>query len=39
MKDNNVYLKHILEAIENIEDYINDLDFNVFSGDKKTVNL
>ncbi|MBI2591832.1 MAG: DUF86 domain-containing protein [Candidatus Brennerbacteria bacterium] len=37
MKDNNVYLKHILEAIQNIDDYINGLNFNLFSGDKKTV--
>lgn len=37
MKDNNIYLKHILEAIQNIEEYIEDLDFNAFSGDKKTI--
>ncbi|MBI5306391.1 DUF86 domain-containing protein [Candidatus Wolfebacteria bacterium] len=37
MKDDNVYLKHILEAIENVEEYIKDLDFNLFSNDKKTI--
>ena len=37
MKDNNVYLKHILEAIQNIEEYISNSNFDVFGGDKKTV--
>lgn len=37
MKDNNVYLKHILEAIESIDDYIKNFDYDVFSNDKKTV--
>lgn len=30
-KDNFVYIRHILEAIEKIESYIKDVDFNTFS--------
>lgn len=37
MKDNKIYLSHILESIENIEEYSNGLDFESFSNDKKTI--
>ena len=37
MKDNIVYLKHILGSIKNIEEYISGFDFESFSNDKKTV--
>lgn len=37
MKENEVYLKHILEAIESIEDYLNGLNYESFTRDKKTV--
>lgn len=31
MKDNTVYLNHILDAIEKIESYLNDISFELFS--------
>ncbi|MEK7574495.1 MAG: DUF86 domain-containing protein [Patescibacteria group bacterium] len=37
MKDDGVYLKHILEAIQNIDDYVKGLDFILFNSDKKTI--
>lgn len=37
MKDDIVYLKHVLEAIESINDYIKNFDYDIFSNDKKTV--
>lgn len=36
-KDNIIYLKHILEAINNIEEFVKDIsDLNDFIKDKKT---
>lgn len=36
-KDNTLYLKHILEAINNIEEFVKDIvDLNDFVKDKKT---
>lgn len=36
-KDNTLYLKHILEAINNIEEFVKDIiDLNNFVKDKKT---
>lgn len=37
MRDDSVYLRHILQAIENIEEYLGKLDYKSFSGDKKTI--
>jgi len=37
MKDNIVYLKHILESIAKIEEYIKDFDYESFIADEKTV--
>jgi len=37
MKDDSDYLKHILESIENIEDYLEGFDFESFSKDRKTI--
>ena len=30
MKDTTVYLKHILDAIQRIEDYLKDIEYNYF---------
>lgn len=35
--EDEVYLKHILEAISTIETYIQNLSFEDFSSDKKTI--
>lgn len=32
-----VYLRHILEAIESIEEYLKDFNYEVFIKDKKTI--
>ncbi len=37
MKDDIAYLKHVLEAIESIDDYIKNFDYAIFSNDKKTI--
>ena len=37
MKDDKVYLRHIIEAIESIEEYLKGFDYESFSQDKKTV--
>ncbi len=37
MKDNLVYIKHIRDAIDKIEDYIKGLNFESFSRDNKTI--
>lgn len=37
MKDDLVYVKHIRDAIEKIEDYVRGLDFESFSKDSKTI--
>lgn len=37
MKEDNFYLRHILEAIESIEEYLKGFDFGSFPKDKKTV--
>lgn len=37
MKEDNLYLQHILEAIESIEEYLKGLDYELFSKDKKTI--
>ena len=37
MKDDKVYLHHILEAIESIEEYLNGFNYESFSKDKKTI--
>lgn len=37
MKDDAVYLQHILEAVEKIEDYLRDYNFETFADDSKTV--
>lgn len=37
MKDDLVYIKHIRDAIEKIEDYVKGLDFESFSKDNKTI--
>ena len=37
MKDNLIYLKHILEAIESIEGYLNSFTYELFVKDKKTI--
>lgn len=37
MKGDGVYLKHILEAVESIENYTKDLDYALFGKDKKTI--
>ncbi|MBU4512606.1 DUF86 domain-containing protein [Patescibacteria group bacterium] len=34
MKNNKIYLQHIKEAIETIEDYLKGVDYNVFKKDK-----
>jgi uncharacterized protein with HEPN domain len=36
-RDARLYLDDILEAIERIQRYVNDLSFEEFSGDSKTV--
>ena len=33
-KDNLVYVKHMLDAIEQIEDYLKDVDYKTFSSNK-----
>jgi len=38
MKDNVVYLKHILESIEQIENYLRDIDYESFSENDMAVN-
>src|SRR3989344_9351687 len=37
MKDNSVYLNHILEAIAKIEKYIKGFDYDSFESDDKTI--
>jgi uncharacterized protein with HEPN domain len=37
MKDDLVYIKHIQDAIEKIEEYIADFDFESFTQDSKTL--
>ncbi len=37
MKDDNIYLKHIFEAIGSIDDYIKGIDYELFVKDKKTI--
>jgi len=37
MKDNVIYLKHILEAIVSIESYLKDFTYESFTKDKKTI--
>jgi uncharacterized protein with HEPN domain len=37
MKDDLIYLKHILEAIESIESYLNSFTYELFVKDKKTI--
>ena len=37
MKDNLTYLKHILESIEKIENYIQGFNLDTFPSDSKTV--
>jgi uncharacterized protein with HEPN domain len=37
MKDDLVYIKHIQEAIEKIQGYIADLDYEAFAQDEKTL--
>ncbi|MFA4890465.1 MAG: DUF86 domain-containing protein [Candidatus Paceibacterota bacterium] len=37
MKEDNVYLNHILEAIESIEEYLEGFNYELFSKDKKTI--
>lgn len=34
MKDNLIYIKHILDAIDAIEFYIKDVDFDEFTGNR-----
>ncbi len=37
MRDNLVYLKDILEAINDIESFTEDFDYYKFQNDKKTI--
>lgn len=37
MKDDISYLKHILEAVEIIETYLDGVDFGIFAKDRKTI--
>ena len=37
MKEDNIYLRHILEAIESIEEYLKGFNYESFSKDKKTI--
>ena len=37
MREDNVYLQHILESITNISEYVGVLDESAFSKDKKTI--
>ena len=37
MKDDSIYLKHILEAIESIESYLNSFTYESFVKDKRTI--
>ena len=37
MKSDSVYLQHILQAIENIEEYIKGFDYESFCEDRKTI--
>ena len=36
-RDNSVYLRHILDAIISVEEYLGNFDYKSFSNDKKTV--
>ena len=38
MKDNLIYLKHILESIEQIENYLHDVDYEAFTEDDMMIN-
>jgi uncharacterized protein with HEPN domain len=37
MKDNTVYLQHILEAIHHIESFIGTMNYSAFAQDEKTI--
>ncbi|MBA3046977.1 DUF86 domain-containing protein [Patescibacteria group bacterium] len=38
MKDDMIYLKHILESIEQIENYLHDVDYEAFTENDMMVN-
>ena len=37
MKTDSAYLNHIMEAIESIDEYLKEYDYNAFDKDKKTI--
>lgn len=37
MKNDSVYLEHILEAIKSINDYLKEVNYDFFIKDKKTI--
>lgn len=37
MKDDNAYLEHILEAINSIESYLSNLDYETFKNNKMAI--